>query len=143
MRPTSVTLALLAATLSATASAQDLAADIRPPPFWPLQRADTLILRAGPDAGSPSSLAALDRFPCRGNACRPQVVEEGTVPAGELWEGSSGAGTRARGVERSRDLRRGGPRRVVVAVSNVGGAWAWLESSPPASRTSGCESSMS
>ena len=74
------TLALLAAA-TASAAAQDLAADTRPPPFWPLQRADTLILRSGPDAGSPDSLAVLDRFPCRGNACRPQVVADGDVVA--------------------------------------------------------------
>ena len=80
MRPTTFTLALLAAA-AASASAQDLATDTRPPAFWPLQRADTLILRAGPDAGSPASLAALDRFPCRGNACPPQAAADDAVVA--------------------------------------------------------------
>ena len=89
-------LALAALLATATATAQDLAADTRPPAFWPLQRADNLILQAGPNAGSPGSLAALGRFSCRGNACEPQTAGGASAPAGEcVW----------RGMERRREAR--------------------------------------
>ena len=108
--PATITRPLLALLVTATAaSAAELAADARPPPFFP-QRADNLVLR-GMEAGGPASLAALDGLPCRGNACDGGNVNQ-VAPAmrGECDAGIAlgGAGWVAgRGRRNSRSCARG------------------------------------
>jgi hypothetical protein len=123
--PTRSVLALLAVTAATTtaASAAELGADARPPPFFP-QRADNLILR-GVEAGGPASLAALDGVPCTGNACVP--AQGVRAVRGELlhWMGSAvrvGGGARSvvhartAAVGRRRPVQCGGAARTVAAV---------------------------
>jgi hypothetical protein len=117
-------LAFLATSAAAAtlASAAELGADARPPPFFP-QRADNLILR-GVEAGGPASLAALDGVPCRGNACGLN----GGAPAvrGEFcgWPGCFLGGARPRDLlshssaapPRRRPVQCGGAARTLAPL---------------------------